>query len=108
MTSFKYDAYGKAIEKTNPDGTINIVEYDGLQREKASYFKSSANADKQILTSTAYEFESGKLRTIKTTYITAEKQVVTETFLSISEAMQSKKKPTARLKERANIMQTDS
>ena len=81
VTSFKYDAYGKAIEKTNPDGTINIVEYDGLQREKASYFKSSANADKQILTSTAYEFESGKLRTIKTTYITAEKQVVTETLV---------------------------
>ena len=39
VTSFKYDAYGNVIEKTNPDGTINIVEYDGLQREKATYFK---------------------------------------------------------------------
>ncbi len=80
VTSFKYDAYGNAIEKTNPDGTINITEYDGLQREKAAYFKAKSDAEKQILTSTAYEFESGKLRTIKTTYITAEKQVVTETL----------------------------
>ncbi len=80
VTSFKYDAYGKAIEKTNPDGTISVTEYDGLQREIAAYFKSSANADNQILTSTAYEFVSGKLRTIKTTYITAEKQVVSETL----------------------------
>lgn len=80
VTSFKYDAYGNVIEKTNPDGTVNVTEYDGLQREKATYFKSEADAEKQILTSTAYEFESGKLRTIKTTYITAEKQVVTETL----------------------------
>ena len=67
-TSFKYDAYGNATQKTNPDGTINVTEYDGLQREKASYFKSSANANKQILASTAYEFENGKLITFKTTY----------------------------------------
>ena len=98
VTSFKYDAYGNVIEKTNPDGTINIVEYDGLQREKATYFKWKAAAEKQILTSTAYEFaknysfnvytaldsSSSKscsgLKTIKTTYITAEKQVVTETL----------------------------
>ncbi len=80
VTSFKYDAYGKAIEKTNPDGTISVTKYDGLQREIAAYFKSSANADNKILTSTAYEFVSGKLRTIKTAYITAEKQVVTETL----------------------------
>ena len=80
VTSFTYDAYGNVTEKTNPDGTINITEYDGLQREKATYFKSKADGNKQILTSTAYEFESGKLRTIKTTYITAEKQVVTETL----------------------------
>lgn len=38
-TSFDYDAYGNVIKKTNPDGTINITEYDGLQREKAAYFK---------------------------------------------------------------------
>ena len=80
VTSFTYDAYGNVTEKTNADGTINITEYDGLQREKATYFKFKADAEKQILTSTEYKFESGKLRTIKTTYITAEKQVVTETL----------------------------
>ena len=98
VTSYKYDAYGNVTETTNPDGTINIVEYDGLQREKATYFKWKAAAEKQILTSTAYEFvknhsfdvytsldnSSSKscsgLKTIKTTYITAEKQVVNETL----------------------------
>lgn len=80
MTSFTYDAYGKTIEKTNPDGTVNGAEYDGLQREKATYFRVSEDYPKQILTSTEYKFESGKLRTIKTNYITAEKQVVTETL----------------------------
>ena len=80
VTSFTYDAYGNVTEKTNADGTINITEYDGLQREKATYFKFKADAEKQILTSTEYKFESGKLRTIKTNYITAEKQVVTETL----------------------------
>lgn len=80
VTSFTYDAYGKTIEKTNPDGTVNGAEYDGLQREKATYFRVSEGYPKQILTSTEYKFESGKLRTIKTTYITAEKQVVTETL----------------------------
>ena len=80
VTSFTYDAYGKTIEKTNPDGTVNGAEYDGLQREKATYFRVSEDYPKQILTSTEYKFESGKLRTIKTNYITAEKQVVTETL----------------------------
>ena len=98
VTSYEYDVYGNVIKKTNPDGTINIVEYDGLQREKATYFKWKADAEKQILTSTAYEFvknhsfdvyaaldsSSSKscsgLKTIKTTYITADKQVVNETL----------------------------
>jgi len=98
VTSFKYDAYGNVTEKTNPDKTINITEYDGLQREKSTYFKWKAEAEKQILTSTSYEFAkkhgfnvytaldscSSKscsgLKTIKKTYITAEKQVLTETF----------------------------
>jgi len=96
-TSFRYDAYGNVIEKTNPDGTIIITEYDGLQREKAAYFKADSSNPKQILTSTAYEFEdhnftvynsasdSGNisykgLRTQKTSYITADKQVITETL----------------------------
>jgi RHS repeat-associated protein len=85
VTSFTYDAYGKTIEKTNPDGTVNGAEYDGLQREKATYFRVSEDYPKQILTSTEYKFESGKLRTIKTTYITAEKQVVTETLADFRE-----------------------
>ena len=97
MTSFKYDAYGNVTEKTNPDKTINITEYDGLQREKATYFKWKAEAEKQILTSTEYEFvkhgfnvytaldscsskSCSGLKTIKKTYITAEKQVLTETL----------------------------
>ena len=98
VTSFTYDAYGNVTEKANPDGTINIVEYDGLQREKATYFKANSDSEKQILTSTSYEFaknysfdvytaldsSSSKscsgLKTIKTAYITAEKQVVTETL----------------------------
>ena len=97
VTSFKYDAYGNVTEKTNPDKTINITEYDGLQREKATYFKWKAEAEKQILTSTEYEFvkhgfnvytaldscsskSCSGLKTIKTNYITAEKQVLTETL----------------------------
>ncbi len=69
-----------------------------MQREKATYFKSKADAGKQILTSTEYEFvksygfdvytaldsksdkSCGGLRTKKKTYITAEKQVITETL----------------------------
>ena len=98
VTSYKYDAYGNVTEKTNPDGTINVTEYDGLQREKATYFKSRADASKQILTSTEYEFvknygfdvytaldscsskSCSGLKTIKKTYITADKQVVNETL----------------------------
>ena len=98
VTSYKYDAYGNVTEKTNPDGTINVTEYDGLQREKATYFKSGADASKQILTSTEYEFvknygfdvytaldscsskSCSGLKTIKKTYITADKQVVNETL----------------------------
>ena len=30
VTFYKYDAYGNVIEKTNPDGTINVTEYDGF------------------------------------------------------------------------------
>lgn len=97
VTSFAYDAYGNQISKINPDGTINITEYDGLQREKATYFKSSAASNQQILTATSYLFEPHSfdlffsadgyygvsykgLRTTKTTYITAAKQVVTSTL----------------------------
>ena len=96
-TSFKYDAYGNVTEKINPDGTINLVEYDGLQREKATYFKAGSSNPKQIIAETSYEFEEHNftvynsvsdlrnisykgLRTQKTSYITADKQVITETL----------------------------
>ncbi|MCM1529707.1 MAG: DUF6531 domain-containing protein [Alistipes sp.] len=96
VLSYKYDAYGNVIEKIDPDGTVSVTEYDGLQREKATYFKSNAEAEKQILTSTDYEFVKGHgfdvytainsssskscsgLKTIKKTYITADKQIVNE------------------------------
>ncbi len=96
-TSFVYNAYGNTVSKTNPDGTVNVTEYDGLQREKATYFKDNADASGQILTTTSYLFENHNfdlyfdtdsyygvtykgLRTTKTAYITAAKQVVTETL----------------------------
>ncbi|MCM1008883.1 MAG: DUF6531 domain-containing protein [Ruminococcus flavefaciens] len=96
-TSFTYDAYGNVLEKENPDETINGTEYDGLQREKATYFRVAEGCPKQTLTETSYEFENHGfdiyteinnssshsyygLRTIKTSYITADKQVVTETL----------------------------
>ena len=43
VTSYVYDAYGQVIKKTNPDGTMNLTAYDGLQREKATYFLGSDN-----------------------------------------------------------------
>lgn len=90
VTSFEYNAYGNTVQQTNPDGTISMVEYDGLQREKATYFKASTDGTQQILTSTAYEFETytapeianakscSGLRTIKTAYISSEKQIISE------------------------------
>jgi YD repeat-containing protein len=100
VTSFEYDGYGNAIQKINPDGTVNVTEYDGLQREKSTYFQPSIGGFKQILTSTEYEFvknqnfgvyenlqnvwngatNSSGLKTTLTTYITSNKQVVTETL----------------------------
>ena len=96
-TSFTYDAYGNVLEKTNPDETVNGAEYDGLQREKATYFRVGEYYSKQYLTTTEYEFENHNfavyrsltdfsgisykgLRTKKYTYITADKQVITETL----------------------------
>ena len=102
VTSYEYDAYGQVTKKTNPDGTRNLTEYDGLQREKATYFQGGANGVKQILTATSYEFAGYNfdiytavdsasshsckgLKTIKTTYITEDKQVVSETLTDIKE-----------------------
>ena len=127
VTSYKYNAYLNMTEKTNPDGTINIVEYDGLQREKATYFKSSENGIKQILTTTSYEFVKNQsfnvyksleiladniqscsgLRITKTSYITAEKQVVTETFADFR-GNTVEEKLMLKLSEQVLIMQMDS
>ena len=102
VTSYEYDAYGQVTKKTNPDGTMNLTEYDGLQREKATYFQAGTNGTKQILTQTSYEFAGYNfdiytaldtsashsckgLKTTKTTYITEDKQVVSETLTDIKE-----------------------
>lgn len=100
VTSYEYDAYGLATKKINPDGTIDIIEYDGLQREKATYFQSGESGVKQILTTTDYEFDEygfdlyfeldkadshscKGVKTTKTSYITVDKQVVSETLIDI-------------------------
>lgn len=102
VTSYEYDAYGQVTKKTNPDGTMNLTEYDGLQREKATYFQAGENGIKQILTQTSYEFAGYNfdiytaldtaashsckgLKTTKTTYITEDKQVVSETLTDSKE-----------------------
>ncbi|MCD7811589.1 MAG: DUF6531 domain-containing protein [Ruminococcus sp.] len=102
VTSYEYDAYGQVTKKINADGTINITEYDGLQREIATYFQDGEDGTKQILTETDYDFTSYSfdiytaletcsshsckgLKTTKTTYITEEKQVVSETLTDIKE-----------------------
>ena len=102
ITSYVYDAYGQVTKKTNPDGTMNLTEYDGLQREKATYFQAGTNGTKQILTQTSYEFAGYNfdiysaldtsashsckgLKTTKTTYITENKQVISETLTDIKE-----------------------
>lgn len=97
ITSYEYNAYGQVTKNVNPDDTKLLTEYDGLQREKATYFQSSESETKQILTQTAYEFTGHSfdiytalntasshsysgLKTVKTTYITADKQAFTETL----------------------------
>ena len=96
--SYNYDAYGNVTETTNPDGTVAVKEYDGLQREIATYVKIHSSAEKQILTQTGYEFVQNNgfdvytamdafeskscsgLKTTKITYISAEQQVISETM----------------------------
>lgn len=96
-TSYEYNAYGQVTKKTNPDGTMNLSEYDGMQREKAAYFMASDIGIKQILSETSYEFveyafdiyngldssvsHSYKGQKISNKfYITEEKQVLSETL----------------------------
>ncbi len=94
--AYEYDAYGNVTKKTDPDGTISLTEYDGLQREIAHYFMANEDSAKQIQSTTSYEFVSGysvdvytgvdtssskssnMLKTVNTTYVTADKQVVAE------------------------------
>ena len=103
VTSYVYDAYGNITKQTDPDGTISLTEYDGLQREKAKYFKADSESSKQIQSTTSYEFiknysvdvytgldnssskSSSALKTINTTYITADKQVVSEVLTSFKQ-----------------------
>jgi len=97
VTTFEYDAYGNLVKTTNPDGSISITEYDALQREKATYFQDSASSPKQIISRNEYEYvdsdftvynglENYETRHIyglkerSYAYITANKQVVTETL----------------------------
>jgi YD repeat-containing protein len=99
-TSYTYNAYGLETKKINPDGTINITEYDGLQREKATYFQSSESDTRQILTETSYDYVSNNyeiynaldsytnysysgLKSVKKVYITEDKQVISETLTDI-------------------------
>ena len=103
VTSYVYDAYGNITKQTDPDGTISLTEYDGLQREKAKYFKADSESSKQIQSTTSYEFiknysvdvytgldnssskSSSALKTTNTTYITADKQVVSEVLTSFKQ-----------------------
>ncbi len=74
-----------------------------MQREKAKYFKADSESSKQIQSTTSYEFiknysvdvytgldnssskSSSALKTINTTYITADKQVVSEVLTSFKQ-----------------------
>ncbi len=97
VTRFEYDAYGNLIKTTNPDGSISITEYDALQREKATYYQDGASSPKQIISKNEYEYvdsdftvysslESSETRRLyglkerSYAYITADKQVITETL----------------------------
>lgn len=97
VTTFGYDVYGNLVKTTNPDGSVSITEYDALQREKATYFQDGASSPKQIISRNEYEYtdsdftvysnlENSETRHIyglkerSYAYITADKQVVTETL----------------------------
>ena len=95
-TSYEYDVYGNAVTVVNPDGSINSSEYDAFGREIASYFAESAGSTKQILAKYKYEYTWERndiytsldeyetkyfpgLKETAISYITADKQVTTET-----------------------------
>lgn len=97
ITYFEYDVYGNLIRTINPDGSINITEYDALQRERATYFQDSASSPKQIISKNEYEYvdydytiyssleesetrHTYGLKERSYAYITADKQVITETL----------------------------
>ena len=97
VTRYEYDAYGNAVETINPDGSISIAEYDALQRETATYFRDGASSPKQIISKNEYEYVDSdfhiytsldesytrrykSLKEISYAYITADKQVISETI----------------------------
>lgn len=96
QTSYTYDGYGNVICVTNPNGTQNLTEYDGLDREIKTSFKN-ANGNSLILTTTSYEIindypfvhyksvnsaptsaNHNAYSTIKTQFISTDKEVVNE------------------------------
>ena len=117
VTYFAYDAYGNLIRTINPDGSISITEYDALQRETASYFQDNASSTRQIISKNEYEYVDADytiyssledsetrhlygLRERSYAYITADKQVITETLQdfrgnTVSESVNGKIKRTS-------------
>ncbi|WP_297957826.1 polymorphic toxin-type HINT domain-containing protein [uncultured Ruminococcus sp.] len=117
VSYFEYDVYGNLIQTVNPDGTISITEYDALQRETATYFKDGASSPRQIITKNEYEYTDADyhiytsldesytrrlhgLRERSYAYITAEKQVISETLQdfrgnTVSESVNGKVKKTS-------------
>ena len=96
VTYYEYDAYGNAVRTINPDGSISSTEYDALQRELAEYFQDGASSPRQIISKNEYEYTEADydvytsldeyttkhlhgLKERSYAYITADKQVVSET-----------------------------
>lgn len=96
QTSYTYNGYGNVTCVTNANGTQNLTQYDGLGREIKTSFKNS-DGNSLILTTTSYEILNNysfkkytsinsaptdtsynAYSTIKTQFITSDKQVTTE------------------------------
>ena len=131
VTYFSYDAYGNLVKTVNPDGSISLTEYDALQREKATYFQDSATSTKQIISKNEYEYVDADytiyssldnsqtkhlygLKEKSYAYITADKQVVTETLQdfrgnTVSETVNGKVKRTSNYYSNGSLArQTDA
>lgn len=89
--SYNYNKYGQLISTTYPDGTIDVIIYDELDRVAATGFKADVSSPLQYLTSVDYAFEEHEyniitpngsreatykgLRTNKHTYISGSKRI---------------------------------